>query len=164
MCYRLDSGVMVEVRSAMPRKLRVEYPGALYPVMSRGNRREDNYLDNVDRQDFLETLAGAYQKSDWQVGTYCLMSNHYQLAPGDEEGLKGLGVGGVWGGRPSAEGNWRGWGVGWWNIIVVWLRRGMSLTVKAIMAGIHRGTPYTANNRLHQAMKTHPGTFNLSNE
>jgi putative transposase len=33
----------------MPRKLRIEYPGAMYHVMSRGDRREKIYLDDVDR-------------------------------------------------------------------------------------------------------------------
>ncbi|SRR6266404_1659804 len=37
----------------MPRQLRVEYPGALYHVMSRGDRQKDIYVDDVDRQDFL---------------------------------------------------------------------------------------------------------------
>ena len=46
----------------MPRKLRVEYPGAIYHVMSRGDRREDIFKDDVDRQDFLKTLAEACQK------------------------------------------------------------------------------------------------------
>ena len=41
----------------MRRKLRVQYPGAMYHVMSRGDRREDIFLDDVDRQDFLKTLA-----------------------------------------------------------------------------------------------------------
>jgi putative transposase len=41
----------------MPRKLRVEYPGAVYPVMSRGDRYENIFLDDVDRQDFLKTLT-----------------------------------------------------------------------------------------------------------
>jgi putative transposase len=63
----------------MPRKLRVEYPGAIYHVMSRGNRGERIYLDDVDRQDFLKTLAEACQKTDWQVHAYCLMRNHYHL-------------------------------------------------------------------------------------
>jgi hypothetical protein len=36
----------------MPRKMRVEYPGAIYHVMSRGDRREDIFLDDIDRQDF----------------------------------------------------------------------------------------------------------------
>jgi hypothetical protein len=43
----------------MPRQVRIEYPGAIYHVMSRGNRRQDIYLDDVDRQDFLKTLAEA---------------------------------------------------------------------------------------------------------
>jgi len=51
----------------MPRKLRVQYPGAIYHVMSRGDRREDIYLDDVDRQDFLKTLAEACQKTGWPV-------------------------------------------------------------------------------------------------
>ena len=41
----------------MPRKLRVEYSGAIHPVMSRGERREDIFLDDVDRQDYVKTLA-----------------------------------------------------------------------------------------------------------
>ena len=63
----------------MPRQLRVEYPGAMYHVMSRGDRREDIFLDGVDRQDFLKTLAEACQKIDWQVHAYCLRRNHYHL-------------------------------------------------------------------------------------
>ena len=55
----------------MPRKLRVEYPGAMYPVMSCGDRCENIYLDDVDRQDFLKTLAEACQKAGWQVHAYC---------------------------------------------------------------------------------------------
>jgi REP element-mobilizing transposase RayT len=47
----------------MPRKLRIVYPGAIYHLMSRANRREDIFLDHVDRQDFLKTLAEACQKT-----------------------------------------------------------------------------------------------------
>jgi putative transposase len=61
----------------MPRKLRVEHPGAMYHVMSRGDRYENIYLDDVDRQDFLKTLAEACQKAGRQVHAYCLMRNHY---------------------------------------------------------------------------------------
>ena len=67
----------------MPRKLRVEYPGAMYHrlrqpaarVMSRGDHCENIFLDDVDRQDFLKTLADACQKAGWQVHAYCLMRN-----------------------------------------------------------------------------------------
>jgi REP element-mobilizing transposase RayT len=41
----------------MPRKLRVEYPGAIYHVMSRGNGRQNIFRGDVDRQDFLKTNA-----------------------------------------------------------------------------------------------------------
>lgn len=47
--------------------------------MSRGNRRGKIFLDDVDRQDFLKTLAEACQKTGWQVHAYCLMPNHYHL-------------------------------------------------------------------------------------
>ena len=63
----------------MPRQLRVEYPGALYHVMSRGDRRKDIYVDDVDRQDFLKTLAEACLKTGFQVHAYCLMRNHFHL-------------------------------------------------------------------------------------
>jgi REP element-mobilizing transposase RayT len=51
----------------------------MYHLMSRGNRRQPIYLDDVDRQDFLKTLAEACQKTGWEVHAYCLMSNHYHL-------------------------------------------------------------------------------------
>jgi REP element-mobilizing transposase RayT len=63
----------------MPRKLRIQYPGAMYHVMSRGDRQESIFLDDVDRHDFLKKLAEACQKTGWQVHAYCLMSNHYHL-------------------------------------------------------------------------------------
>ena len=63
----------------MPRQLRIEYPGAIYHVMSQGDRRDDIYFDDVDRQDFLKTLAEACQKTDWQVHAYCLLRNHFHL-------------------------------------------------------------------------------------
>src|SRR6266513_5641953 len=63
----------------MPRKLRLEYAGAMYHLMSRGDRREDIFLDDVDRHDFIKTLAEACQKTGWQVHAYCLMRNHFHL-------------------------------------------------------------------------------------
>jgi putative transposase len=63
----------------MPRQLRIQYPGAMYHVMSRGNRGDPIFLDDVDRHDWLRTLAEACQKAGWQVHAYCLMHNHYHL-------------------------------------------------------------------------------------
>jgi putative transposase len=51
----------------------------MYHVMSRGDQREDIFLDDVDRHDFIRTLAEACQKTDWQVHAYCLMRNHSHL-------------------------------------------------------------------------------------
>jgi putative transposase len=57
----------------MPRQLRVQYPATIYHVMNRGGRREDIFLNDVDRQDFLKTLAEASDKTGWQVPACCLM-------------------------------------------------------------------------------------------
>jgi REP element-mobilizing transposase RayT len=63
----------------MPRKLRVQYPGAIYHVMNRGDRREPVFKDDEDRRRFLETLGQACDKTGWQVHAYCLMLNHFHL-------------------------------------------------------------------------------------
>jgi REP element-mobilizing transposase RayT len=63
----------------MARKLRVEYPGALYHVMNRGDRREPIFKDDRDRELFLETLGEACAKTAWQVHALCLMPNHFHL-------------------------------------------------------------------------------------
>jgi len=48
----------------MPHQLRIAYPVAVQHVMSRGNRRENIYQDDLDRQDFVRTLAETCQKTD----------------------------------------------------------------------------------------------------
>jgi REP element-mobilizing transposase RayT len=63
----------------MARKLRVEYPGAIYHVMNRGDRREAIFRDDGDRQRFLDTLGEACGKAGWQVHALCLMHNHFHL-------------------------------------------------------------------------------------
>src|SRR5467141_2121419 len=63
----------------MARKLRIQYEGAIYHVMNRGDHREDIFYNNTDRKLFLETLAEACAKTDWQVHAWCLMSNHFHL-------------------------------------------------------------------------------------
>jgi len=61
----------------MARKLRVQYPGAIYHVMSRGNRRERIFVDDQDRRKFLQALGEVCEKTGWQVHAYCLMDNHF---------------------------------------------------------------------------------------
>jgi putative transposase len=63
----------------MGRKLRVQYPGAIYHVMNRGDRREPIFFDDRDRQMFLDTLGRACEKTDWLVHAWCLMKNHFHL-------------------------------------------------------------------------------------
>ncbi len=57
----------------------MQYPGAIYHVMNRGDRREDIFRDDEDRTQFLATLGEACQKTEWAVHSYCLMRNHFHL-------------------------------------------------------------------------------------
>jgi putative transposase len=59
------------------RKIRVEFEGATYHVMCRGDRRENIFEDDADRMRFLETLAEVCQRTGWKIHAYVLMSNHY---------------------------------------------------------------------------------------
>jgi putative transposase len=63
----------------MARPLRIEYHGALYHVTSRGDGREDIYLCDEDRDAFIEVLADVYERFNWVLHAYCLMSNHFHL-------------------------------------------------------------------------------------
>jgi putative transposase len=64
---------------SMARRLRVEYPGAVYHIMNRGDRRERIFIDDGDRELFLTTLGEACKKTGWIVHAYCLMPNHFHL-------------------------------------------------------------------------------------
>ena len=46
----------------MAKPLRLEFPGALYHITSRGNRREAIYDDNADRANFLELLVDIIER------------------------------------------------------------------------------------------------------
>ena len=63
----------------MVRPLRIEYPGAVYHITSRGDRREPIAKDDVDRSLFLEVVGQAAQRFDARAWAYCLMGNHYHL-------------------------------------------------------------------------------------
>ncbi len=135
----------------MPRKLRIQYAGAMYHIMSRGDRGEPIFLDDVDRHDFIKTLAEACQKTDWQVHAYCLLS-HRQAADAKAE-------------RIIAEELRRN---GWCERDFLWrrkkdpiklaiaarLRRETTLSLKAVAARLSLGTSKSANSRLHGFMKT----------
>lgn len=63
----------------MSRPLRIEFPGAVYHVTSRGDRRESIYRDDEDRLVQIGVLAQAVDRFDAQVLAYCQMGNHYHL-------------------------------------------------------------------------------------
>lgn len=70
----------------MARPLRIEFEGALYHVISRGDRQEAIYEDDEDRERFLGVLAEAVARFNWRCHTSCLMTNHYHLLIETPEG------------------------------------------------------------------------------
>ena len=63
----------------MARKPRVEYAGAVYHVMSRGNRQQTIFRTDDDCEMFLITLGEACKRTGWKIHAYVLMGNHYHL-------------------------------------------------------------------------------------
>ena len=63
----------------MARPLRIEYPGAVYRVTTRGNARQEIFLDDADREKFLQVLEQAVKRFNWICYAYCLMTHHYHL-------------------------------------------------------------------------------------
>ncbi len=63
----------------MARPLRIQYPGAYYHVMNRGNRREDIFVTEQDREVFLDALADSCETYHIKLISYVLMSNHFHL-------------------------------------------------------------------------------------
>ena len=63
----------------MARPLRIEFPGAVYHVTSRGNQRNNIFVDDEDRETFLNIVAHAAKRHNWSCHAYCLMDNHYHM-------------------------------------------------------------------------------------
>src|SRR6266853_6938740 len=63
----------------MPRRMRVEFAGAVYHVLDSGDRREAIFGDDTDRELFLRTLQEVCTRTGWRVHAYVLMSNHYHF-------------------------------------------------------------------------------------
>lgn len=63
----------------MSRPLRIRYPGAVYHVTCRGNERRDIFRDDVDREMFLEILAGSRTIYRVRLYAWVLMENHFHL-------------------------------------------------------------------------------------
>jgi len=63
----------------MPRSVRIQYPGAHYHAMCRGNNGEEIFFRDDGRRLFLHTLTEVCEQTGWLIHAYCLMSNHYHL-------------------------------------------------------------------------------------
>jgi putative transposase len=63
----------------MPRRPRLQFPGAVYHVMSRGNRKSPIFDDDHDRRLFLTTFERAAERYEIRCAAFCLMGNHYHL-------------------------------------------------------------------------------------
>lgn len=63
----------------MARPWRIQFPGAVYHVTARGNRKQDIFFDDADRLDFLRILGHAAARFDLRIHAFCLMTNHYHL-------------------------------------------------------------------------------------
>ena len=83
----------------MSRPLRIDWPGGLFHVTARGDRREPIVEDDVDRRAWVELLGDTCQRLNWRVHAWCLMSNHYHLLLEVPEGNLSHGMrhlNGVW--------------------------------------------------------------------
>lgn len=76
----------------MARPLRIEFPGAIYHVTTRGNARGDIFGDDSDRELFLKILGQVVSRFNWLCHAYCLMDNHYHLLIETPEGNLSAGM------------------------------------------------------------------------
>ncbi len=76
----------------MARPLRIEIPGGLFHVTSRGDRREAIYLDDADRDAWLQELGRVCQRYNWVCHAYCLMDNHFHIVVETVEGNLSAGM------------------------------------------------------------------------
>ncbi len=76
----------------MPRSLRIEYPGAVYHVLNRGNYRKPIFAQDKAKQSFEECLFQACMRYHWRLYAYSLLSNHYHLAIETPEGNLSMGM------------------------------------------------------------------------
>ena len=76
----------------MARPLRIEFPGAVYHVTSRGNERKPIFKDDQARKILLDTLADVTLRYNWLCHAYCLMDNHYHLLIDTPDGNLSIGM------------------------------------------------------------------------
>ena len=74
----------------MARKIRIEYAGAAYHVMARGNQGRDIYAGERDRKLWLATLGEAYEKTGWRI--HARLKSDAGHWPAEAERAAGTGV------------------------------------------------------------------------
>ncbi len=77
----------------MTRPLRLEFPGAVYHVMSRGDNKQKIFLNDHDRRRFLKIYQDVVERQSWMTYAWCLMDNHFHLVietpePNLSEGMR----------------------------------------------------------------------------
>ncbi len=65
--------------TVMARKPRIQFEGAFYHIIVRGNQRQDIFVDETDRHQYLERLHRYGNKCDFILYAYVLMTNHVHL-------------------------------------------------------------------------------------
>ncbi|MGQ9647466.1 MAG: transposase [Thermodesulfobacteriota bacterium] len=76
----------------MARPFRIEFPGAVYHVTSRGNERKAIFRDDQDRKIFLDTFEDVTVRYNWLCHAHCLMDNHYHLLIDTRDGNLSIGM------------------------------------------------------------------------
>ncbi len=76
----------------MARPIRIEFPGAVYHITSRGNAKQRIFLDDKDYRNFLAILGDVAGEYEWWCYAYCLMPNHYHLVLTTPSGVLSKGM------------------------------------------------------------------------
>jgi REP element-mobilizing transposase RayT len=63
----------------MPRRLRIEFEGAIYHVMARGNARQKIVRDDADRRRLIDGLERTVERCGWELFCYVIMGNHLHI-------------------------------------------------------------------------------------
>lgn len=64
----------------MARRLRIQFPGARYHVINRGNLQHDVFATTGARDSFSDTLGETVERFNWRLSAFMIMRNHYHLA------------------------------------------------------------------------------------
>jgi len=76
----------------MTRPLRLEFPGAMYHVTARGDRRRTIFIDDFDREFWLKLLGLVCKRFNFVIHAYCQMGNHYHIMVETIDGNLGQGM------------------------------------------------------------------------